>query len=118
MMPELTKKQTKNLLKTNDFLRFARDAIDHDITAQRLIILITVSLHEGESQNELLQHLDKTSVTALSRNLADLSGLTSRKMTGPGLVELRSDPLNLRKKRVYLTDAGRRYLFNWLETLG
>lgn len=116
-VPELSKKQSKVLLKTNKFLRFARDSIDHDITAQRLIILITVCLHEGKSQNELLELLDKTSVTALSRNLADLSSLTSRKMEGPGLVELRNDPLNLRKKRVYLTDAGRRYLFNWLESM-
>ena len=72
-------------------------------TAQRLLILLAVHAHEGLSQRELLGELEDTSITALSRNLADLSELTSRKGEGPGLVELRSDPMNLRIRRVYLT---------------
>ena len=62
------------------------------------------------SQNELLSNLDSTSVTALSRNLADLSSVTSQKKSGPGLIELKVDMMNLRKKRIYLTEKGRNFL--------
>lgn len=95
-------------------LRFARTKIGPDITAQRLLILIAVYFHEGLSQRELLTHLETTSITALSRNVADLSALTTRKTPGPALLEQRSDPLNLRIKRVYLTGKGRRFVKQWL----
>ena len=94
-------------------LRFARTNISPDITAQRLLILIGVYFHEGLSQRELLSFLDSTSITALSRNIADLSALTTRKTEGPGLIELRADPLNLRIKRVFLTSKGRRFMKRW-----
>lgn len=89
-------------------LRRVRARVSPDITAQRLLILLAVRAHEGLSQRELLDKLESTSITALSRNLADLSKLTSRKSEGPGLVELRSDPMNLRVRRVYLTRRGHR----------
>ena len=95
-------------------LRFARSNLSADITAQRLLILIGVYFHEGLSQRELLSFLDSTSVTALSRNIADLSSLTTKKLPGPGLIELRIDPLNLRVKRVFLTAAGRRFMKRWI----
>lgn len=91
-------------------LRLARAKLSPDITAQRLLILLAVYKHEGFSQRELLQHLDSTSITALSRNLADLSALTTKKSPGPGLLELRVDPLNLRIKRVFLTARGKRFM--------
>ena len=97
-------------------LRFARTNLSTDITAQRLLILIGVYFHEGLSQRELLSFLDSTSVTALSRNIADLSSLTTRKLPGPGLLELRTDPLNLRVKRVFLTAKGRRFMKRWFLT--
>jgi len=95
-------------------LRFARAQLSPDITAQRLLILVSVYFHEGLSQRELLNHLDSTSITALSRNIADLSGLTTKKLPGPGLLELRFDPLNLRIKRVFLTAKGRKFVKQWI----
>ncbi|MGB5256225.1 MAG: hypothetical protein WBN07_16515 [Woeseiaceae bacterium] len=95
-------------------LRFARRKISPDITAQRLLILIAVYFHEGLSQRELLSYLDSTSITALSRNLADLSSLTSKKTVGPGLLRMKADPLNLRIKRVHLTAKGRKFMKQWL----
>jgi len=95
-------------------LRFARKNLSPDITAQRLLILIAVYFHEGLSQRELMNYLESTSITALSRNLADLSAMTTRKEPGPGLLELRTDPLNLRVKRVFLTRKGRRFVKRWL----
>lgn len=95
-------------------LRFARARLSPDITAQRLLILIAVYFHEGLSQRELLAHLELTSITALSRNLADLSALTTRKLPGPGLLEQRTDPLNLRVKRVFLTRKGKTFMKQWL----
>ena len=113
-------KQATDYLELLDrALRFARKNLSPDITAQRLLILISVYFHEGLSQRELLNHLDSTSITALSRNLADLSAMTTRKVPGPGLLELRTDPLNLRIKRVFLTSRGKRFVRRWLaETAG
>jgi len=91
-------------------MRFARAQLGPDTTLQRLLILLNVSLHEGLSQKELLARLDATSITALSRNLADLSAWTSRKQPGPGLLELRVDPMNLRRKTIHLTPRGRAML--------
>lgn len=110
-----TEKQTRTLHALDRALRFARAKLSPDITAQRLLILIAVYFHEGLSQRELLTHLETTSITALSRNLADLSALTTRKTPGPGLLELRVDPLNLRVKRVFLTAKGRRFMRTWLD---
>jgi len=104
----------RNLELLDKALRFARARLSPDITAQRLLILIAVYFHEGLSQRELLGHLDSTSITALSRNLADLSSLTTRKTPGPGLLALKTDPLNLRIKRVYLTSKGKRFMKHWL----
>lgn len=95
-------------------LHFARKKLTTDITAQRLQILLAVYFNEGLNQRELLQFLDMTSITALSRNIADLSRLTTKKLEGPGLLELRVDPLNLRVKRVFLTKKGRRFMEQWL----
>jgi DNA-binding MarR family transcriptional regulator len=99
-------------------LRLARARLSPDITAQRLLILLAVYKHEGFSQRELLQQLDSTSITALSRNLADLSALTTQKRPGPGLLELRVDPLNLRVKRVFLTAKGKRFMKTWVQHAG
>ncbi|MEJ2127825.1 MAG: hypothetical protein P8X81_03165 [Woeseiaceae bacterium] len=95
-------------------LHFARKKLTTDITAQRLQILLAVYFNEGLSQRELLRFLDMTSITALSRNIADLSRLTTKKLKGPGLLELRVDPLNLRVKRVFLTKKGERFMEQWL----
>ena len=106
-----------NIVELDRALRFARARLSPDITAQRLLILIGVYLHEGLSQRELLNHLDSTSITALSRNIADLSALTTRKAPGPGLLELRADPMNLRVKRVFLTRKGRSFVKQWLSSM-
>jgi len=108
----------KTLQMLDRALRFARAKLSPDITAQRLLILVAVYFHEGLSQRELLSHLESTSITALSRNIADLSDLTTKKLPGPGLLELRVDPLNLRVKRVFLTARGRKFVKQWLATAG
>lgn len=112
-MATLTPQRTLRAL--DRALRYARAKLHPDITAQRLSILIAVYFHEGLSQRELLGHLELTSITALSRNIADLSNLTTKKLRGPGLLELRTDPLNLRVKRVFLTGRGKRFMERWLE---
>lgn len=112
------RKNIKTLRALDRALRFARAKLSPDITAQRLLILIAVYFNEGLSQRELLKHLESTSITALSRNIADLSNLTTRKLPGPGLLELRADPLNLRVKRVSLTRKGRNFMQQWLAITG
>lgn len=107
---------TPNLLHFERLLRRARRELGPDVTLQRLLILLNVYLNEGLSQSELLRMLDATSPAALSRNLADLSAWTSRKQPGPGLLELRPDPMNLRRKSVHLTDFGRAVVERILQT--
>jgi DNA-binding MarR family transcriptional regulator len=109
------RKPIRTLRSLDRALRYARAKLSPDITAQRLLILIAVYFHEGLSQRELLDHLELTSITALSRNLADLSALTTKKLPGPGLLEQRVDPLNLRVKRVFLTPKGKRFVQRWLD---
>jgi len=99
--------QSRQIAALAGALTLARTHTSADITVQRLLILLCVARHEGLSQRELLARLDGTSVTALSRNLADLSALNVKKQPGPGLIELRADPMNLRIKRVHLTRKGR-----------
>ena len=72
-MKELTSSELDQLHALDNALRFARTQLSPDITAQRLLILISVYFNQGMSQRELLTRLDSTSITALSRNLADLS---------------------------------------------
>jgi DNA-binding MarR family transcriptional regulator len=113
-MKPLSESQSEQLQALDRALRFARAELTADVTAQRLLILICVYFNQGMSQRELLTKLDSTSITALSRNLADLSDWTTRKKKGPGLIELRADPMNLRIKRVYLTEEGNRFVQRWL----
>ena len=113
-MKPLTATEHEDLHALDGALRFARAELTADITAQRLLILLNVYFNQGMSQRELLKELDTTSITALSRNLADLSAWTTRKTEGPGLIELRPDPMNLRVKRVYLTDDGEQFVRRWL----
>ena len=115
---KLTTTESRYLQSLDRALRFARARLTADITAQRLLILIAVYFNEGLSQRELLHHLESTSITALSRNLADLSVLTTRKTPGPALLELRVDPANLRIKRVFLTPRGRRFISQWIAVAG
>lgn len=114
----LDQKMSVEMQQLDKALRFARTNLSPDVTAQRLLILIGVYFHEGLSQRELLSFLDSTSITALSRNIADLSSLTTKKIPGPGLLELRVDPLNLRVKRVFLTRKGRRFMKRWFTAIG
>ena len=114
---QLEKKDKQHVQMLDQALRFARARLTPDITAQRLLILISVFQNEGMNQRELLKTLESTSITALSRNLADLSILTSKKLPGPGLLELQVDPMNLRVKRIYLTAKGRSFLKRWLRTM-
>ncbi len=113
-MQSLKDAEIEQLHALDEALRFARSELTADVTAQRLLILISVFFNQGMSQRELLTKLDSTSITALSRNLADLSAWTTRKSEGPDLIELRPDPMNLRVKRVFLTKTGERFMRRWL----
>ncbi|MDX1481048.1 MAG: hypothetical protein R3315_05190 [Woeseiaceae bacterium] len=115
-MKSLSDAERAQLHALDRALRFARAELTADVTAQRLLILICVYFNEGLSQRELLTKLDSTSITALSRNLADLSDWTTRKKKGPGLIELKSDPMNLRVKRVYLSERGNNFVKRWLSS--
>jgi hypothetical protein len=85
----LDKKDKQRVHMLDMALRFARSRLTPDITAQRLLILISVFQNEGMNQRELLKTLDSTSITALSRNLADRQRAHIRKT----LADHDGDPL-------------------------
>jgi len=113
-LKDLSAAEHDQLHALDNALRFARSQLSADVTAQRLLILICVYFNQGLSQRELLTKLESTSITALSRNLADLSAWTTRKRQGPDLIELRANPMNLREKRVFLTKLGEKFVRRWL----
>ena len=104
-----------SLKRLEQLLGRARALLGPDVTVQRLLILLKVYGNEGLSQSELLGLLEGTSVTALSRNIADMSTRTSQKRDGPGLLELRTDIMNLRRKTIHLTKKGRRLVRTLLD---
>ncbi len=104
--------------QTLRLLNCARRDLGPDVSVLRMLILLSAYENEGVSQGELLGYLERTSAAALSRNLADLSALSSSKTSGLGLIELRIDPKNLRKRHVFLTAKGKRLIKRWLKQAG
>jgi DNA-binding MarR family transcriptional regulator len=84
---------------------------DQTIPSQMMRAFIAVCEHEGKSMSELADIVG-ANVSTMSRHLLDL-GPRNRKMEpGYGLVEARTDPMNLRVKNFFLTPKGKLALRN------
>jgi DNA-binding MarR family transcriptional regulator len=84
---------------------------DPTIPSQMMRTFIAVCENEGKSMTELAEVVG-ANVSTMSRHLLDL-GPRNRKMEpGYGLIESRTDPMNLRVKCFFLTPKGKLALRN------
>lgn len=88
-------------------LQRARQLINPDLTVQQLMLLALVfdSGVYGIDQGSLVMN-HGVSRSNVSKIVADLSALTSRKTQGPGLLESRIDPADLRIRVIVCTPKG------------
>jgi len=94
----------QSLLRT---LNASRTLVRDDLTVQALMTLLAAA--EGGASGVEMETLCRRAnlkPSAASKNVADLTNLTSKKRRGPGLVTCVPDPMNLRTRVVTLTPAG------------
>lgn len=97
-------------------LSTAREDLHPDLTVSRLLILLTVVRNPGISQADVAHHVKDLSAAAISRNVLDLSALSSVRdkngypLPGPGLIEQRPDPAFRKRNVLYPTPAGLAFL--------
>lgn len=103
----LTKEQLNTILTValNEFREH-----HSDITAARILTLITVARNPGVQQAELGNSIPDLSQAAQSRNLLDWSNLTSKRKAGPGFLEARPDPLFRKRNVLFVTPSGKAFL--------
>jgi DNA-binding MarR family transcriptional regulator len=89
-MQEFTKDDLTAVLATA-LTRF-RAELGADVTASRILTLLTISRNPGMSQPELGMHIKDLSQQGQSRNVLDLSARTSTGAPGPDLVRIEPDP--------------------------
>lgn len=98
-MQEFTKEELTAVLFTA--LTRLRAELGSDVTAARILTMLTVARNPGLTQPELGQYIKDMSQQGLSRNVLDLSARTSSGAEGPDLV--RSDPDPAFRRRNILT---------------
>lgn len=78
----------------------------HDMPLQYVMTFLLVAEEEGLGITEYAKRAD-VAQSVMSRHILDLGDRDRKKAEGFGLVHTSVDPMELRKKRVYLTDKGR-----------
>lgn len=102
-------KHTSEYARMVKFLQLVRKHVDEDCTVKSLITLLGIAVEPGIDQTTLGTRLD-ISRSTVSKNIQDLSALTSKKVAGPGLVENRVDPMRLNIRLPALTKKGEQVL--------
>lgn len=87
-------------------VRYLQEKIDPEMPAQRILTLVGVAQHPGAPQFELGEMIGLPAASTISRNLNDLTHLTSRRKPGPDLVAQEPDPHFRRRNLVRLTKRG------------
>jgi DNA-binding MarR family transcriptional regulator len=98
-------KYMKELRATINFLQAVRKHIEEDATGKELLTLLGITVEPGIDQSTLGIRLNLTR-SGVSKDIADLSVLTSRKQPGPGLVENTIDPMRMNIRLPMLTRKG------------
>lgn len=85
---------------------------DHggDITAARILTLLTVAQHPGIQQIDVGQYVKDLSPSAISRNVVDWGELTTSRAVGPDFIAQRPDPAYRRRNLLYPTPKGLQYI--------
>jgi len=88
-------------------LKEVRAQIDNEMSVQKLqILMCCLSSPDGIDQQRLFQEMDQ-SRSAVSKNIADLTAFTSKKLPGPALLVSIPDPMNLTTRIIRVTPKGR-----------
>jgi DNA-binding MarR family transcriptional regulator len=103
----------QDLRKVQRFLTNVRRA-EGDMSVQRLQVLIQGYLGEELDQTSLVKGAD-LSPSATSKHIASWTKLTAAKKPGPGYLESRPDPMNLKTRIISLTPRGREAVESILE---
>ncbi|MDX5515121.1 hypothetical protein [Stenotrophomonas sp. RG-453] len=90
-----------------------REEIDEDITATRILTLLTVVDEPGIQQVDLEKALGGLSPSAVSRNVLDLSQIKRNREPGPDFLEQRSDPAYRKRNLIFPTAKA----LHWLSSL-
>lgn len=107
--------KTQRVLKV---LSTLRDVVADDLSVQKAQVLMAIAGSPRGIALGDVQRMAGLTKSAASRNVLDLSDLTSRRKPGPGLVEMRPDPNNRAYKLVYLTPVGHDAVNKILKALG
>ena len=92
--------------------------VDSEMSVQRLQVLMhCMASPDGVDQQGIPAAVDQ-SRSAVSKNLADLSELTSKKTRGPGLLRSDADPMNLSTRIIRVTQTGRQVWADILRRAG
>ena len=100
-MNELTKEELTALLTAA--LTSFRTELGSDVTAARILTLLTVSRNPGMYQADLGMFVKDLSQQGLSRNVLDLSARASNGQAGPDLVQVEPDQNYRRRNVLYPT---------------
>lgn len=100
-------KYTSELTASARLLRELRQRVDPSMSCQKATVLLMVAAAgtNGTEQSTLVERAGMT-VSNVSKAVADLSDVTSKKEPRPGLVESRIDPMNKTTRTVVLTAKG------------
>jgi DNA-binding MarR family transcriptional regulator len=93
--------------KMRKFLAASRDLLGQEVTVQKVQVLCEVMLQPGIDQQTLIKRVNQTR-SAVSKNLADWSDVTSTKQPGPGFIESRINPMNRVIRELHPTKRGQK----------
>ncbi|WP_295842485.1 hypothetical protein [uncultured Xanthomonas sp.] len=108
---QLSQKDLTAILKTA--LSAFREEIDEDITATRILTLLSVVDEPGIQQVDLERALGGLSPSAVSRNVLDLSSLKRNREPGPDFLDQRPDPAYRKRNLIFPTTKA----LHWLASL-
>ena len=84
---------------------------------QHAYTFLLVALNEGQGVQDYAERAG-VAQTVMTRHLLDIGQMNRRREPGYGLVQQRSDPMDLRKHQTYLTPAGRALLHRLIRSIG
>lgn len=98
--------RTEALRLARVMLQYFQRHFDTDVSAPRLLTLVGIAENPDSPQFELGGVIGLPSSATVSRNINDLTHLTSRREPGPGYVRQDPDPNSRRRNLVRLTPRG------------
>ncbi len=91
--------------------------LDNEIQAQTVQTFLAIAMHKKDKvPMSDLSELLGVSQASCSRNVAFFTDWTRKKQKGPNFLTCREDPMERRRKLVYLTPKGKQF-YNSLENI-